>query len=87
MTTARERMLDLSPLPTGNEARAHFLAITQTDGGPGGLAIISGAVASSAVREASAVSASRAATAEKTTTATASLARSASVALCRSVTL
>lgn len=32
MTTARERMLQLSPLPTGNTARAHFLAITQTGG-------------------------------------------------------
>ena len=34
MPTARERMLFLSSLPTGNQARAHFLSITQTGGGP-----------------------------------------------------
>lgn len=32
MTTARERMLQLSPLPSGNTARAHFLAIQQVAG-------------------------------------------------------
>lgn len=29
---ARERMLELSPLPTGAQARAHFLAIEQLSG-------------------------------------------------------
>lgn len=35
MPTARERMLELSSLPSGFTARAHFLSITQTGGGPG----------------------------------------------------
>ena len=33
MPTARARMLELSPLASGNTARVHFLAITQTGGG------------------------------------------------------
>ena len=33
MPTAKARMLELSPLSSGNTARAHFLAITQTGGG------------------------------------------------------
>jgi hypothetical protein len=32
MSTARARMLELSPLPSGESARAHFLAITQGSG-------------------------------------------------------
>ena len=35
MVVARDRMLELSSLTSGNTARAHFLSITQT-GGPGG---------------------------------------------------
>lgn len=32
MPTARQRMLDLSPLPGGNSARVHFLAISAGEG-------------------------------------------------------
>ena len=32
MPTARERMLELSSLPSGNTARAHFLSIVQENG-------------------------------------------------------
>jgi len=32
MTTARERMLQLSSLAAGNSARAHFLSIQQIEG-------------------------------------------------------
>lgn len=40
MATARERMLELSPL-TNTTARLHFLAITQTGGTSGGRADLS----------------------------------------------
>ena len=33
MATARQRMLELSPLASGHAARAHFLAIQQQAGG------------------------------------------------------